>query len=210
MPLAHVWRRGVSVENLNGALEEPVQMWRRVRHLPQFLHILPRRTRRGGRLGRHLELFGSVHRSIVVPGNKPSPITLPTLFIASRWLGYVRLGLALSMIAACRGFSAIPCYSIPTATAIVAIPAMRRYKYDDVFSVGTGAATGNIGILIPPAPRPSGSSGRGEYGKAAHGRDHPKHLFCVGFGALVLDQFVYNAGEPQDFPSVVSGLGIGS
>ena len=127
-------------------------MWRRVRHLPQFLHILPRRTRRGGRLGRHLELFGSVHRSIVVPGNKPSPITLPTFFIASRWLGYVRLGLALSMIAACRGFSAIPCYSIPTATAIVAIPAMRRYKYIDVFSVGTVAATGNIGILTPQHP----------------------------------------------------------
>ncbi|WP_280520583.1 TRAP transporter large permease subunit [Phaeobacter sp. J2-8] len=34
-------------------------------------------------------------------------------------------------------------------------------------------------------------------------------IFCVGFGALMLNQFVNIAGAPQEILSFISGLGIG-
>lgn len=72
---------------------------------------------------------------------------------ASTWLGQMRGGLALSTVAACGGMAAISGSSMATAATMtkVAIPAMRRYKYDDAFSAGTVAAGGTIGILIPPS-----------------------------------------------------------
>ncbi len=73
--------------------------------------------------------------------------------VASKWLGHMRGGLALSTVAACGGMAAISGSSMATAATMtkVAIPAMRRYKYDDAFSAGTVAAGGTIGILIPPS-----------------------------------------------------------
>lgn len=73
--------------------------------------------------------------------------------VASKWLGHMRGGLALSTVAACGGMAAISGSSMATAATMtkVAVPAMRRYKYDDAFSAGTVAAGGTIGILIPPS-----------------------------------------------------------
>ena len=72
---------------------------------------------------------------------------------ASKWLGHLRGGLALSTVTACGGMAAISGSSMATAATMtkVAIPAMRRYRYDDAFSAGTVAAGGTIGILIPPS-----------------------------------------------------------
>ena len=72
---------------------------------------------------------------------------------ASKWLGHMKGGLALSTVAACGGMAAISGSSMATAATMtkVALPAMRRYKYDDAFSAGTVAAGGTIGILIPPS-----------------------------------------------------------
>lgn len=72
---------------------------------------------------------------------------------ASKWLGHMRGGLALSTVAACGGMAAISGSSMATAATMtkVAIPAMRRYKYNDAFSAGTVAAGGTVGILIPPS-----------------------------------------------------------
>ncbi|WP_282153355.1 TRAP transporter large permease [Ruegeria atlantica] len=72
---------------------------------------------------------------------------------AAKWLGHLRGGLALSTVAACGGMAAISGSSLATAATMtkVAIPAMRKYKYDDAFSAGTVAAGGTIGILIPPS-----------------------------------------------------------
>ena len=72
---------------------------------------------------------------------------------ASKWLGHMRGGLALSTVTACGGMAAISGSSMATAATMtkVAIPAMRRYNYDDAFSAGTVAAGGTIGILIPPS-----------------------------------------------------------
>ena len=73
--------------------------------------------------------------------------------VSSKWLGQFRGGLALSTVAACGGMAAISGSSMATAATMtkVAVPAMRRYKYDDSFSAGTVAAGGTIGILIPPS-----------------------------------------------------------
>ena len=73
--------------------------------------------------------------------------------VASKWLGQLRGGLALSTVAACGGMAAISGSSMATAATMtkVAMPAMRRYKYNDAFSAGTVAAGGTIGILIPPS-----------------------------------------------------------
>ncbi len=73
--------------------------------------------------------------------------------VASKWLGQLRGGLALSTVAACGGMAAVSGSSMATAATMtkVAVPAMRRYEYDDAFSAGTVAAGGTIGILIPPS-----------------------------------------------------------
>lgn len=73
--------------------------------------------------------------------------------VAAKWLGQLRGGLALSTVAACGGMAAISGSSMATAATMtkVAMPAMRRFNYNDAFSAGTVAAGGTIGILIPPS-----------------------------------------------------------
>jgi C4-dicarboxylate transporter, DctM subunit len=76
------------------------------------------------------------------------------LFRASNaWLGRFRGGLALSTIAACAGFSAISGSSIATAATMtrIALPEMRKAKYEDATSTAVIAAGGTLGILIPPS-----------------------------------------------------------
>jgi tripartite ATP-independent transporter DctM subunit len=72
---------------------------------------------------------------------------------ANAWLGHRPGGLAKATVAACGGFAAVCGSSIVTTTtmASVAMPSMRRYKYDDGLSTGAIAAGGTLGILIPPS-----------------------------------------------------------
>ena len=72
---------------------------------------------------------------------------------AYRWLGHLRGGLAMATIAACAGFASVSGSSLATAATMakVAVPAMRRFKYRDSFAVGTVAAGGTLGMLIPPS-----------------------------------------------------------
>jgi tripartite ATP-independent transporter DctM subunit len=59
----------------------------------------------------------------------------------------------MSTIVACAGFGAICGSSIATAAtfAKVSYPPMRKYGYKDVLAVGSIAAGGTLGILIPPS-----------------------------------------------------------
>jgi tripartite ATP-independent transporter DctM subunit len=68
-------------------------------------------------------------------------------------LGRLRGGLALSTVVACAGFSAVCGSSLATAATMtkVAMPPMRRYKYQDSLASGTIAAGGTLGIMIPPS-----------------------------------------------------------
>jgi tripartite ATP-independent transporter DctM subunit len=72
---------------------------------------------------------------------------------AYTFLGHRRGGLAMSTIVACAGFGAICGSSIATAAtfAKVSYPPMRKYGYKDVLAVGSIAAGGTLGILIPPS-----------------------------------------------------------
>jgi tripartite ATP-independent transporter DctM subunit len=72
---------------------------------------------------------------------------------AYRWLGQLRGGLAMATVTACAGFAAVSGSSVATAVTmgLVAVPEMKKYKYDVALSTGALAAGGTIGILIPPS-----------------------------------------------------------
>jgi C4-dicarboxylate transporter DctM subunit len=71
----------------------------------------------------------------------------------NRWLGRLRGGLAMATVAACAGFAAVSGSSLATTATLgkVALPEMKKYKYDDRLATGSIAAGGTIGILIPPS-----------------------------------------------------------
>jgi C4-dicarboxylate transporter DctM subunit len=67
--------------------------------------------------------------------------------------GAMKGGLVISTIAGCAGFAAI-CGSTSATTAAmgrVALPEMKRYGYDDSLATGSIAASGSLGIMIPPS-----------------------------------------------------------
>lgn len=72
---------------------------------------------------------------------------------AYHWLGPLPGGLAMATVGACTAFGAI-CGSGPATAATmasVALPEMRRYKYDMELASGAVAAGGSLGMLIPPS-----------------------------------------------------------
>jgi len=77
-----------------------------------------------------------------------------TLFrSAHRWVGAMPGGLAISTVMGCGGFAAICGDSMANAATMgsVAIPEMKKYKYQDSLATGSVAAGGTLGILIPPS-----------------------------------------------------------
>ncbi len=72
---------------------------------------------------------------------------------ANRLFGRMRGGLAMASVLSCGGFSAVCGSSLATAATMskVAMPSMRRFKYDDRLATGSIAAGGTLGILIPPS-----------------------------------------------------------
>ena len=72
---------------------------------------------------------------------------------AQAWVGRARGGLALVCVVACTIFAAICGSSVATAVAIgsILIPAMVKRNYEAHFALGTVAAAGTLGILIPPS-----------------------------------------------------------
>ena len=73
--------------------------------------------------------------------------------LAAKWLGRQPGGLAMATVGGCAGFAAVSASSIATAATMgrVAIPEMKRYKYDSALATGAVAAGGTMGILIPPS-----------------------------------------------------------
>jgi len=69
------------------------------------------------------------------------------------WVGQFRGGLTMATVFACAGFGAICGSSTATAATMgkIALPEMKKYNYDDALSTGTVAASGTLGILIPPS-----------------------------------------------------------
>jgi tripartite ATP-independent transporter DctM subunit len=82
-----------------------------------------------------------------------SGISADLFDFANKWLGGRRGGLAMATVMACALFSAICGSTAATAATmgVVALPEMRKAKYDDSLSTGSIAAGGTLGILIPPS-----------------------------------------------------------
>jgi tripartite ATP-independent transporter DctM subunit len=70
-----------------------------------------------------------------------------------KWVGHLPGGLAMATTGACAAFGAVCGNQFATALTMsaVALPEMRKYKYDDAFSLATIASSGNLGIMIPPS-----------------------------------------------------------
>ena len=80
--------------------------------------------------------------------------TTASLFKAARiWLCNLPGGLAVAANFACAGFAAASGSSLATSIAMgrLAIPEMRKFKYDLGLSTGVIAAAGTLGSLIPPS-----------------------------------------------------------
>jgi len=72
---------------------------------------------------------------------------------ANRLFGRMPGGLSMAAVLSCGGFSAVCGSSLATAATMskVAMPAMRKFGYDDRLATGSIAAGGTLGILIPPS-----------------------------------------------------------
>jgi tripartite ATP-independent transporter DctM subunit len=70
-----------------------------------------------------------------------------------KWLSWLPGGLMHSNIAACGVFAATSGSSVATAATVgtVALPQARRFGYNESLFLGTLAAGGTLGILIPPS-----------------------------------------------------------
>ena len=73
--------------------------------------------------------------------------------VLSRWLVFIPGGLIHSNIASCAVFAACAGSSIATAATIsrVALPSVRQRGYNERLVIGSLAAGGTLGILIPPS-----------------------------------------------------------
>ena len=72
---------------------------------------------------------------------------------ADCYIGHMRGGLAIVAVVSCMFFAAICGSSVATAMAIgvVVIPSMIQFGYSRSFAAGVVAASGTMGIMIPPS-----------------------------------------------------------
>lgn len=70
-----------------------------------------------------------------------------------KWVGRVPGGMAIASVLACGGFGAVTGSSIATVATMgtIVMPEMRRYNYNPRLATGALAASGTLGILIPPS-----------------------------------------------------------
>ena len=71
----------------------------------------------------------------------------------ARWVGFLPGGLAVASVFSCAIFAAVSGSSVATAATIgmIAIPEMERRGYRRPLIIGSLAAGGTLGILIPPS-----------------------------------------------------------
>ncbi len=72
---------------------------------------------------------------------------------AYKWLGHMRGGLASAPLAACAAFAAVVGDSLSGVITMgtIALPEMKKFKYDIKLATGCIAVGGSLGILIPPS-----------------------------------------------------------
>jgi len=72
---------------------------------------------------------------------------------AYKWIGDIRGGVAIATVFACAGFSSICGSNAATSATMtsIAMPEMKKYGYNPVFSAGTIASASTLGVVIPPS-----------------------------------------------------------
>ena len=72
---------------------------------------------------------------------------------AYKWIGYIRGGIAMATIMACSAFAAICGSNAATAATMttVALPEMKKYRYNPRLSTGAVACGSTLGVVIPPS-----------------------------------------------------------
>lgn len=72
---------------------------------------------------------------------------------AYAWMGHIRGGVAMATVLACAGFAAICGSNTATAATMstVALPEMRKFRYNPILSTGAVAAGATLGVVIPPS-----------------------------------------------------------
>jgi tripartite ATP-independent transporter DctM subunit len=72
---------------------------------------------------------------------------------AYTWMGRTRGGLSMATIMACAGFSAICGSNTATAATMtsVALPEMKKYRYQPILSSSSIAVGSTLGVVIPPS-----------------------------------------------------------
>jgi len=82
-----------------------------------------------------------------------SGITKDLYDVMHKWIGSVPGGLGIATVFASAGLGAVTGSSVAAVATLgeIALPELKRHRYDPTFSVGTIAAAGTLGILIPPS-----------------------------------------------------------
>lgn len=72
---------------------------------------------------------------------------------ANKWLGHLKGGLAMAAVAACTAFGAVVGDNLTGSLVVTAatLPEMRKYKYDDLLSIGTLTSSGVLVLSYHPA-----------------------------------------------------------
>ncbi len=72
---------------------------------------------------------------------------------AYAWMGHIRGGIAMATVLACAGFAAICGSNTATAATMstVALPEMKKFRYNPILSTGAVAAGATLGVVIPPS-----------------------------------------------------------
>jgi tripartite ATP-independent transporter DctM subunit len=80
-------------------------------------------------------------------------VTLDLFRAAYAWVGHRRGGMAGTTIAASTGFAAICGSNAATCATMgtIALPEMKKYRYDDSLSCGAVTVGGSLGVVIPPS-----------------------------------------------------------
>ncbi len=72
---------------------------------------------------------------------------------AHRWVGHIRGGIAMATVLACAAFAAICGSNAATAATMttVALPEMKKFKYEPMLSTSAIATGSTLGVVIPPS-----------------------------------------------------------
>lgn len=72
---------------------------------------------------------------------------------AYQWVGHIRGGIAMATVMACAAFAAICGSNAATAATMttVALPEMKKFKYEPKLSTGAIACGSTLGVVIPPS-----------------------------------------------------------